>query len=208
MFKGGVFLQILLIRHGQSEADLLHVHEGSADYPLTDEGISQATRMANRVKREFPPEYIWASTQLRASKTAAILAEAVGCPIEYTNELREHDNGNLAGKSIKEVPFPWGLQPYEKFGEHGESAIEFRARGEAVFSKIKEASKNYNRIAIVTHGGMISRVIESFLGLPFVHDVFFKTADTGIHLLEYTEKGRVILFTNSFTHIEIEKRQD
>lgn len=195
-------MQILLIRHGESEADLLHVHEGSADFPLTEEGISQATRMARRVMKEFPPEYIWSSSQKRASKTAEILAEQIGCPIEFTRELREHDNGSLAGQSMDKVPFPWGLAPHEKFGEYGESAIEFRARGEITFSRIKEASKQYKRIAIVSHGGMISRIIESFLDLPFVHDVFFKTDDTGIHLLEYTDKGRVIRFSNSSTHLK------
>jgi 2,3-bisphosphoglycerate-dependent phosphoglycerate mutase len=195
-------LQILLIRHGQSEADLLNVHEGSADFPLTQEGIHQATRMASRVMKEFPPKFIWSSTQKRASKTALILAEKIGCPIEFLNDLREHDNGHLAGKSKKIVSFPWGLKPHEKFGDYGESAMEFRARGEQILSVIREKSKGFDRIAIVSHGGMISRIIESFLGLPSYYDILFKTDDTGIHLLEYTDKGRVIHFSNSSTHLD------
>ncbi|MFP7300491.1 histidine phosphatase family protein [Neobacillus niacini] len=197
-------MQILLIRHGQSEADLLNVHEGSADYPLTEEGMYQATRMASRVMKEFPPEYIWSSTQKRARKTAEILAEKIGCPIEFLEDLREHDNGSLAGQSKEEVPFPWELQPHEKFGDYGESAMEFRARGEHIFAFIKKESKRYKRISIVTHGGMISRMIDSFLDLPFVNNIFFKTDDTGIHLLEYTENGRVIHFSNDVTHLEKE----
>lgn len=194
-------MQILLIRHGQSEADLLNVHEGSADYPLTAEGVQQAKRMAARVKQEFPPEFIWASTFIRASQTGSILAEITDCPIQYLPELREHENGDMAGKPLHEVPFPWHLLPHEKFGTYGESAMEFRARGEQVFSVIKAASKQYNRIAIVSHGGTISRIIESFLGLPFVHDVFFRTGDTGIHLLEYTERGRQVIFSNNTSHL-------
>lgn len=195
-------MQILLIRHGQSEADILNVHEGSADYPLTEEGISQAGKMANRVAAEFPPEFIWASTQKRARKTAEILAERIGCPIEFLSDLREHDNGDMAGKPLDEIPFPWDLLQHEKFGGTGESRLEFRARGEHIFSYINAASKEYNRIAIVSHGGMISRLIESFLGLPYVHTNFFKTEDTGIHLLEYTENGKLIHFTNSAAHLD------
>jgi 2,3-bisphosphoglycerate-dependent phosphoglycerate mutase len=195
-------MQILLIRHGQSEADLLDVHEGRADYPLTSLGIEQANKMAQRVQHEFPPEMIWASTLQRASETAAILAEVVGCPVEYLDELREHDNGDMAGKPLAEVPFPRELAPHEKFGIYGESAIEFRARGEHVFSWIKKHSASYHRIAIVAHGGMISRILESFLSVPMMFDVFFQTADTGIHLIEYTEHGRVVRFTNSATHLE------
>lgn len=194
-------MKILLIRHGQSEADLLNVHEGSADFPLTEEGVLQAEKMAKRVLVEFPPEVIWASTFKRAGKTASILADTVGCPIHYLPDLREHGNGDMAGKPLDEVEFPWHLLPHEKFGGFGESAIEFRSRGEHIFSFIKNASKEYNTIAIVAHGGIISRIIESFLGLPFVHDTFFKTADTGIHLLEYTERGKVVVFSNSYSHL-------
>ncbi|MEH7493035.1 histidine phosphatase family protein, partial [Neobacillus niacini] len=144
-------MKILLIRHGQSEADLLNVHEGSADFPLTEEGVLQAEKMAKRVKAEIPPNIIWASTFKRARKTASILAETVGCPIHYLPELREHDNGDMAGKPLEVVEFPRHLLPHEKFGGYGESAIEFRSRGEHIFSYIKNASKEYNTIAIVTH---------------------------------------------------------
>jgi 2,3-bisphosphoglycerate-dependent phosphoglycerate mutase len=195
-------MQILLIRHGQSEADLLDVHEGIADFPLTPEGIEQARKMARRVMEEFPPEMIWASTLKRASQTAAILAEVVGCPLAYVPELQEHHNGDLAGRPFKEVAYPWHLLPHEKLGGHGESRIEFRARGEMIFSLLRKKSESCKRIAIVSHGGMISRIIESFLQLPMVHDVYFDTGDTGIHFLEYTERGRLIRFTNSTDHLE------
>ncbi|MEH7493036.1 histidine phosphatase family protein, partial [Neobacillus niacini] len=48
-----------------------------------------------------------------------------------------------------------------------------------------------------------SRIMESFLGLPFVSDTFFKTEDTGIHLLEYTEHGKMVLFSNSYSHLDL-----
>ncbi|WP_419471630.1 histidine phosphatase family protein [Gottfriedia acidiceleris] len=37
------------MRHGQSDADLLAVHEGSADFSLTDLGIKQVNKMVERV---------------------------------------------------------------------------------------------------------------------------------------------------------------
>ncbi len=39
-------MKLLIIRHGESEADLLDVHEGRADYPLTERGHRQAQAMA------------------------------------------------------------------------------------------------------------------------------------------------------------------
>ena len=36
-------MRLLLIRHGESEADILDVHEGCADFELTERGHRQAT---------------------------------------------------------------------------------------------------------------------------------------------------------------------
>jgi 2,3-bisphosphoglycerate-dependent phosphoglycerate mutase len=194
-------VQVLLIRHGESEADLLHVHEGRADYPLTPTGLDQVLKMAHRVECEFPPEFIWASTLQRASKTAEIPAEVVGCPVEYTDQLQEHNNGDTAGRPLADVEFPRDALPHEKWGSFGESRIEFRARAEIVFSTLMARSEPYDRIAIVSHGGMLSRLIDCFLQLPVHHNVFFHTADTGIHLLEYNSEGRSIKFTNNASHL-------
>ncbi len=38
-------MQILLIRHGESEADILNVHEGRADFKLTEKGREQVQRL-------------------------------------------------------------------------------------------------------------------------------------------------------------------
>ncbi|WP_241973191.1 histidine phosphatase family protein, partial [Bacillus cereus] len=38
-------MQILLIRHGESEADILNVHEGRADFELTKKGRQQVQRL-------------------------------------------------------------------------------------------------------------------------------------------------------------------
>ncbi len=73
-----------MIRHGESEADLLEVHEGRADFPLTEVGETQARKMAATVAKEYPPEIILASTLKRASGTAKILQEAIGCELKCT----------------------------------------------------------------------------------------------------------------------------
>jgi 2,3-bisphosphoglycerate-dependent phosphoglycerate mutase len=128
-------VQILLIRHGESEEDTVNVQE-----TLTSKGVEQCKKMSLRVSEEFPPEFIWSSTLQRASKTAEILGDTIGCPVKYLDELREQNDD--------------------------ESNLEFRLRAEHILTFIKEKSKQYKRIAIISHGGMITRLIESFLELP------------------------------------------
>lgn len=96
-------MQLLLIRHGESEADILRVHEGRADFPLTELGRRQARLMAEQVKLQYPPDRIIASPLKRARETATILAEAMQCPIRFDEELMEYNNGVLAGLSYEEA---------------------------------------------------------------------------------------------------------
>lgn len=96
-------MEILLIRHGESEADILQVHEGRADFELTDRGRKQVRAMADRVKRDFPPDSIYASTLKRASETTKVLADTIGCPLQNEEVLMEHNNGVQAGLSFEET---------------------------------------------------------------------------------------------------------
>lgn len=195
-------MEILLIRHGESEGDRLKVHEGRADFSLTDLGLKQVHRMAERVNNDFAPELIWASTLKRSKETATLLAETVGCPIHFEDDLMEHNNGVLAGvpfEEAKKIPMP--KFPHERI-ENGESAIEFRMRMEMIFSKILALSTNYKRIAIVAHGGVIHHILHSFLKMPIHTEFGFFTGDTGIHLLEITENKRFVRFLNDTSHLK------
>lgn len=194
-------MQILLIRHGQSEADILDVHEGRADFSLTDLGTRQAHLMAQWVEKHFPPEIIWSSTLKRAKETALILSNTTYIPIIFEEDLMEDNNGVLAGltkEEARKIPLP--KFPHESV-ENGESIIDFRARIEKVFSKIITTSTQ-ERIAIVAHGGVISYVLQSFLRMHINSEYKFRTGDTGIHLLEIKEKNRIIHFLNNTEHLD------
>jgi len=198
-------MEILLIRHGQSEADLLDVHEGRADFPLTELGRAQAEKMANYVSTNFPADVILASPLKRAKETALILQNKLDCEIKFEPDLMEFNNGVLAGLSREEArlkyPLPKGGRPIFEPIQEGESELEFRFRAERVFHKILFEYKDVKRIAIVSHGGMISNLLKSFLKLPIDTDYAFITGDTGIHLLLQKEDKRIIKFLNNLSHL-------
>ena len=194
-------MQILLIRHGESEADILNVHEGRADFELTERGRKQVGSLSQKVKNDFPPDFIWASTLKRARETAEILGETIGCPVQLEEELMEFNNGVQAGLSFEEAKKYPGPKFYHDRFENGESFIEFRMRIETIFSKIVTGNK-YERIAIVAHGGVINNILRSFYQMPINMDYYFKIGDTGISLIEFTEKEKVIHFINDTNHLE------
>ncbi|MEH7435908.1 phosphoglycerate mutase family protein [Neobacillus drentensis] len=116
-------MQILLIRHGESEDDFLEEnYNGTTDLPLTPNGRIQV--------------------------------ENLGCAVKLFFHLSKKNN------------------------------------------------KENTRIAVVTHGGMITKLIESFLELPTEHNKWFHTNNTGIHFLDYYKDLQIIKFANSTSHLD------
>ena len=184
---------LLLIRHGESEADLLDVHEGRADFALTERGRRQAQAMAEYVAANYHIDRIYASALTRAMQTARHLSDATGVPIQPEPDLMEFNNGLLAGLSHKEAAEKYPRVPNlppDKSVYGQESLVEFRARAEKMLAKILAEAADSETVAVVTHGGTINQLYHAFLKLPVKDGMFFSTADTGIHewIVEPTER--------------------
>ena len=82
-------MDLLVIRHGQSEADILNVIEGRADFSLTELGNRQAKHMADWVANYMVIDKIISSSLKRAKQTAEILAAATNAPLEFDDYLME-----------------------------------------------------------------------------------------------------------------------
>lgn len=197
-------MELLIIRHGQSEADLLGVHEGRADFPLTEQGISQATKMAKKVAKGYAPSIILASPLKRASKTAQILQKEVGCELQYFDDLMEYNNGVLAGMDREEAaikyPLPAGGRPAHIAIEGGESELDFRYRAEKMLQIILSEYAQFNRVAIISHGGFISHFIQALLQ-DGSHKLVIATGDTGMHLITIKNDMKVVRFLNNQSHL-------
>jgi len=130
-------MELFLIRHGQSEVDLLKVHEGRADFPLTQEGVKQAQAMALWMEETYPPDCIYYSILQHAAQTAEILGKVCGLAHVYDAELMERDNGLLAGLDFavaKEMYPQVNHLPIHRELYNSEPALYFRCRAERVLS--------------------------------------------------------------------------
>lgn len=198
-------MELLVIRHGQSEADLLGRHEGRADFALTELGIRQAELLADWVLEKYPPDFIISSTLKRASMTAEILARKLGVNVAYDEKLMEFNNGLLAGLTHEEAkakyPIPiGGKKSHESYYEQ-ETMIEFRTRAEAALSRIIHEYPSDKRIAIISHGGFINMLFRSFMGLPMNAEYWVHNGDTAAHLWKLEDDKRLIIFMNSGEHL-------
>ena len=198
-------MRILVIRHGESEADILDVHEGRADFELTERGHRQAEAMAHYVKEHYDISSIYCSTLKRAYQTATHLSESTGIPLTPDEKLMEFNNGLIAGleRSVVREKYPLveNLPIHDAVYEQ-ESVLEFRFRADYMLSKIISETALDATVAIVTHGGVVNQLYRSFLRLPVDSDIDFATGDTGIHEWRIEEKRRVIGKANITAHTE------
>ena len=198
-------MELLVIRHGQSEADILNVIEGRADFSLTELGIQQAKLMADWVANYMIIDKIISSSLKRAKQTAEKLAATTYAPLEFDDYLMEWKNGLIAGLSKKEADekYPIPSQKFPHTAIYGqESDIEFRTRAEIVFSRIINEYQADSKIAIISHGGMINKLFQSFLGLPVNAHVEIYSGDTAVHHWKISGNERAVVFANSLVHLE------
>jgi len=199
-------MNLLIIRHGQSEADILKVMEGRADFNLTDLGIKQAALMAGWVGQNYKIDKIFSSPLKRASQTANILSELIRIDVIYDDDLMEWQNGIIAGMPYDEArtkyPRPEPKYPHTAVYEQ-ESDIQFRMRAEAALSKLINENPSDSTVAVFSHGGLINQLFNSFLRLPVAsNNVHLPTGDTGIHEWRTDGNSRWIIHTNLQKHLE------
>jgi 2,3-bisphosphoglycerate-dependent phosphoglycerate mutase len=198
-------MELLVIRHGQSEADLLKCHEGRADFPLTALGIKQAELLADWIRRNYPPDFIISSPLKRARKTAEIIASLLKLNVQYDDDLMEYNNGKLAGLPYEEAAIKYPEPPENKkayisfYGQ--ETLTDFRARAEKVLMKIIDEYPTERRVAIVSHGNMINMLFRSFLKMPINLDCSISSGDTAVHYWKVANEKRKIIFLNRMEHL-------
>ncbi|MCT6924434.1 histidine phosphatase family protein [Metasolibacillus sp.] len=198
-------MKLLLIRHGQSQADILEVHEGRADFPLTNLGIEQAEKLASFVAAHFQIEAIIASPLQRAYQTAEILSDQCRCEVAIEGDLMEYNNGVLAGMSRQEAlikyPLPEGGRPLHIAIEGGESQLQFRSRVEQALYTILHDYGHLQCIALVAHGGTLLHLLNILLGKTIEEQWLFHTGDTGLHVIELRDGEKIVHYLNSQAHL-------
>jgi len=195
-------MKLLVIRHGESEADLLDVHEGRADFELTDPGPRPGESMSGIFSQHYHVDKIYCSTLKRAVQTAKHLESKIGVPLIFDEHLMEFNNGLIAGLErsvVKEkypkVEVPLHLSVYEQ-----ESVLEFRCRAEYMLSKLISENGENSTVVAITHGGMINQLYRSFFKLPVDSEFIFWTGDTCIHEWLIKENSRTVIRANYSPH--------
>ncbi|MDA3972810.1 2,3-diphosphoglycerate-dependent phosphoglycerate mutase [Enterococcus thailandicus] len=107
-------MKMVLLRHGESEANFMNYWTGWLDVALTAKGMRQASQAGNKMKEaglEF--DAVYTSVLKRAIKTSQFALEEMGqlwIPITKTWRLNERHYGELVGKNKDEMKAIYGAE--------------------------------------------------------------------------------------------------
>jgi broad specificity phosphatase PhoE len=94
---------LVLVRHGQSDANAAAQLVGRLDPPLTELGRQQAQRVADALGPRAPALVVSSPLQ-RALQTARAIADAAGCDVTVDERVIELDYGEWDGRGLTDVP--------------------------------------------------------------------------------------------------------
>ena len=156
-------LEVILIRHGQSEWNASGRWQGQQDPPLTDMGRTDARRAAAGLGTF---DAVMSSPLVRAVETAATLAEGIGVgPVLTDDRWMERSAGSWEGLTRPEIEVGWpGYLADGRRPDDWEADDRLIERAQAALADLWVETTDA-QVAIVTHSGLIMAV-ERHLGEP------------------------------------------
>lgn len=188
-------LELLIVRHGESEGNAAGMFTGHGPSPLTERGRRQAEAVGVALSSPSP-DAVYVSDLPRALQTAEPLCTRAGVTPVVTAEIRERDMGEFVGKRFEEIQAQhaggWNAlvsrdPEYQPPG--GESHRACCARVSRFLDALRERHTK-GRVVVVSHGVAIHHMLWHLLIGAESHTVF-ATENCAVHRIELHRDGRV-----------------
>ena len=200
--------EILVVRHGQTQANKQGIFQGQLDTQLDDLGILQAKAIAQRLKN-IHIDILYSSDLSRTMITAQeIVSFHNELTIIPTPDLREWNLGILQGQLINDVknntPHLLAIIKNEipdATIPNGESVKEFHTRIINFLTKV--ANDNLGkRVLLVTHGGAIQRMLIHTFGILSQSNIRPSCDNVSISSFKFTSGKWQLICWNDTAHLE------
>jgi probable phosphoglycerate mutase len=206
-------LDILLIRHGETDWNVDKRLQGHIDIPLNAEGLRQAAALG-RVLENEPLDAIYASDLQRARDTAQAVATLQGRAVQIDPALRERCYGGFEGLQHHDIEqrYPEDFAAWKSreldarypAGERiAETMREFSGRAVGAVSAIvrEGVADGHRKIAIVTHGGVLECIYRWARQTGFAQARDFDIFNASINRLQWDGERLHIRQWAEITHL-------
>ena len=183
-------MEVVLVRHGETEWSAALRHTGRTDLPLTPAGEEEARAVGEALRgREFA---LVLSSPLRRALDTARLA---GFAPQVRGELAEWDYGEYEGLTtaqIRETVPDWTI--WGDGARGGESGAEVGARVDRVIAEILQVDGD---VLVFAHGHLLRILCARWLELEPSDGRLFALAPATLSTLGFEREQRVIQVWNA-----------
>lgn len=202
--------KIFLVRHGESEWNILKKVQGQKNIPLTKNGIYQAHLIGNRLKNE-KIDIIYSSHLNRAKDTANIIGKTINTNIITKKELQEINFGVWEGMSQEDINknynkdlILWRKEPEKlKIGEI-ETLENLQIRSMRCINNIIKNDSSEN-IVVVSHSATLKTIILGLLNMNLCHFKNLTLNNVSLTIIEFRNYNKVLKVLNDISHLKENK---
>lgn len=189
-------MNFILIRHGETHANVEKRIYGVSHSPFTDHGKRQIKGILQYIKHKSV-DCIYTSPMERTQVMASEMVKCLDVDVEVVDALGEMNYGIFEGltpdEAMDKYPKEYVLfmKEYEAYViPNGENAMDFDQRVISFLDKIKDEE---GTCICVTHGGVMRIAVMHLLGLSSEERWHFKIEPGMIMELEYNKGyGRLV----------------
>lgn len=197
--------RLVLVRHGETPANINQVWHGHTDTPLTELGQQQRSKLGDYFHHYLPEIHaIYSSPLQRAKLTAESIAGTNGHRVNTDQRLMEFGAGDYEGKSFKELRDDIGFLKRIVDDEHhrapgGESRYEVTQRFVSAVEEYRVRHPGEN-IVVVAHGLAIAFALSHWIDQDQSKWVKYRVNNTSV--TEICPVVREIRFLNRTDHLD------
>lgn len=162
-------MKLILVRHGEVEANVKEIILGSDESNLTQKGKEQIKKLGKELKEKYKIDMIFCSPIGRCIKTLdGVLEEyPIEGPIFMSKLIEERDFGEYSGIEIKMIDWDEINKENKINREMGvETITDFRKRVNLFLEDLKLEENNLT-VLLIIHAGTIRMINDILTGEKF-----------------------------------------
>ena len=198
---------VLLVRHGQTAANVEALYSGWSEAALNGVGREQVRRLAEKLA-SVPIRAVYSSPLRRTHATAVAVAEPHGLDVSTVRDLIEINLGDWEGLYSHEIRQRWPdlwkqsqTDPSELALPNGETFGQVAYRAVRAFQEVAAASEGCHAV-IVTHDAIVRILVAHVLGVPNSIYRRLEIQNASLTWIRITDGRRQLVALNDTSHLD------